>query len=82
MKKAIAAAAISLTIILAGCGASESPKKVDRIEEDEAGWDCATMGNRICGEDLPVGVVLVDPDLCPTYVATCTKHVTPERGGF
>ncbi|RIR62901.1 hypothetical protein D2E33_04255 [Mycobacteroides abscessus] len=22
---------------------------VPQIEEDEPGWDCATMGNRICG---------------------------------
>lgn len=22
------------------------------IEEDEPGWDCETMGNQICGEDL------------------------------
>jgi hypothetical protein len=21
----------------------------DRIEEDEPGWDCRTMGNRLCG---------------------------------
>lgn len=21
----------------------------ERIEEDEPGWDCTTMGNRICG---------------------------------
>lgn len=24
---------------------------VPQIEEDEPGWDCATMGNRICGPE-------------------------------
>jgi hypothetical protein len=23
----------------------------DRIDEDEPGWDCRTMGNRVCGTD-------------------------------
>lgn len=23
------------------------------IDEDESGWDCRTMGNRVCGEDVP-----------------------------
>ena len=77
MKKFLAVTALTLTVLIGGCSVSESPKSSERIEEDDPRWDCATMGNRICGEDLPVGVVLVDPDLCPTYVATCTKHVTP-----
>lgn len=29
---------------------------VDRLEEDEVGWDCATMGNKVCGPTaLPPG---------------------------
>ncbi|MFB6700256.1 hypothetical protein [Streptomyces rubiginosohelvolus] len=24
-----------------------------RIDEDESGWDCRTMGNRLCGGDVP-----------------------------
>jgi hypothetical protein len=82
MKKFLAVAALTLTVVIGGCSVNESPKTSDRIEEDDPRWDCRTMGNRICGEDLPVGVVLVDPDLCPLYVATCTKHVTPAREGF
>ncbi len=77
VKKSLAAAGITLALLLAGCGTSESPKQADRIEEDEAGWDCRTMGNQICGEDLPKGVVLVNPDECPLFVRACTKHVTP-----
>ena len=81
VKKSLAAAGIALALILAGCGAGESPKQADRIEEDEAGWDCRTMGNRICGEDLPQGVVLVNPDDCPLYVTACYDHLTPWAKG-
>ncbi|MFK0159067.1 hypothetical protein ACIQVK_44235 [Streptomyces sp. NPDC090493] len=24
-----------------------------RVDEDESGWDCRTMGNRVCGGDVP-----------------------------
>ena len=24
-----------------------------RVDEDESGWDCQTMGNRVCGGDIP-----------------------------
>ncbi|MEV8344487.1 hypothetical protein [Streptomyces niveus] len=24
-----------------------------RVDEDESGWDCQTMGNRVCGADVP-----------------------------
>lgn len=43
---------------------------VAQCEEDQACWDCATMGNRVCGPDNPQGMpagrydvdgVLVDP---------------------
>jgi nitrous oxide reductase accessory protein NosL len=81
MKKSLAAAGIALALVLAGCGAGESPKQTDRIEEDEAGWDCRTMGNRVCGEDLPKGVVLVNPDDCPLYVTACYDHLTPWAKG-
>jgi hypothetical protein len=35
-----------------------------RIDEDESGWDCATMGNRICGPGA-VGSI-GDLTYCPT----------------
>ena len=61
MKKSLAVAGITLALILAGCEAGESPKQADRIEEDDPRWDCRTMGNRVCGEDLPTGVVVLRP---------------------
>ena len=61
VKKSLAAAGITLALILSGCSASQSPKQADRIEEDDPRWDCRTMGNLVCGEDLPAGVVLVRP---------------------
>jgi len=24
------------------------------VQEDDPGWDCATMGNRVCGTPVPV----------------------------
>ena len=29
----------------------DAPVKVERIEEDSPEWDCATMGNGLCGEE-------------------------------
>ena len=80
MKKSLAVAGITLALILSGCSASQSPKQADRIEEDEAGWDCRTMGNQICGEDLPTGVVLLNPDECPLYLTECYGRLTPWKG--
>ena len=38
-----------LTIAVLGpCEPQRQPSPVV-IQEDDAGWDCATMGNRICG---------------------------------
>ena len=81
MKKSLAAAGIALTLILTGCGAGGSPKEADRIEEDDPRWDCHAMGNHVCGEDFPRGVVLVNPDDCPLYVTACYDHLTPWTKG-
>ncbi|MEU5748156.1 hypothetical protein ABZ804_21790 [Streptomyces sp. NPDC047726] len=36
-----------------------------RVEEDESGWDCHTMGNRVCGPDTPgEGKVIAAPIEC------------------
>ncbi|MGW0033037.1 hypothetical protein ACWDXD_24875 [Streptomyces sp. NPDC003314] len=42
-----------------------------RVDEDESGWDCAAMGNRLCGADVPpecehAGEIL---QLCVTVAA-------------
>jgi hypothetical protein len=81
MKKIIAAIAITTTLVLTGCGTSQSPKQADRIEEDEAGWDCHTMGNKVCGEDLPKGVVLLPESECPLIQPVCYDHMTPWTKG-
>lgn len=39
-------ATIAAIAVMAGCGGN-SP-----IQEDEPGWNCHTMGNKICGKDL------------------------------
>jgi hypothetical protein len=39
--------AVVAALLLSGC-ASSGPAPL----EDEPGWNCATMGNRVCGEVL------------------------------
>jgi hypothetical protein len=80
MKKIIAAVAITTTLVLTSCGTSQ-PKQADRIEEDEAGWDCHTMGNKVCGEDLPKGKVLLPESECPLIQPVCYDHMTPWAKG-
>lgn len=29
------------------------------VEEDDAAWDCATMGNKICGTVAPAGIIAI-----------------------
>lgn len=49
------ALAIALTLLMipdlltASADHSRPRVGVERIEEDDPRWDCATMGNRICG---------------------------------
>ena len=47
----IASLAFSLFIIavFAMPATSTTPKVVEVIEEDDPRWDCATMGNKVCG---------------------------------
>jgi len=35
--------------LFGGCQAAHAAAPVSQCEEDQACWDCATMGNRICG---------------------------------
>jgi hypothetical protein len=37
-------AALALSLSLTACGHT-------RIEEDQPGWDCHTMGNHVCGDN-------------------------------
>ena len=46
MKRTLVAIA-ALSAILAG-----SVGVANAVEEDEPGWDCHTMGNRICGPSV------------------------------
>lgn len=40
---------IAVTLVLSGQHASTKSAHKHVIEEDQAGWDCHTMGNKICG---------------------------------
>lgn len=45
-------------------GNHPEPGPGDRITEDDPRWDCATMGNRICGPGRPsdIGPTLTGPN--------------------
>lgn len=58
MNRTLAAMLIGATALLTACSA-ESGLAVDQqsapvIQEDDPGWDCATMGNLICGDPAHV----------------------------
>jgi hypothetical protein len=77
MKKIIAAVAIASALVLGGCSHSSEPQNAQRCEEDQPCWDCDTMGNGICGEDLPQGAVVLPASECPLFVRVCFDHPTP-----
>lgn len=59
MRRTIAAFGIAIAIATQGMiSANAETLPVPVIEEDQPGWDCATMGNRICGEPAE------DPTVC------------------
>ena len=58
MKLAIASVTIATAALFGAAHASASPLIGDDnhdglVMEDESGWDCATMGNLICGSVAP-----------------------------
>jgi hypothetical protein len=81
MNKLITAAAISAILILTGCNSTTSTKTTVACEEDQPCWDCDTMGNKVCGEDLPKGVVLIPDSECPLFQPVCYDHLTPWAKG-
>lgn len=80
MKRLITAIALTTTLVLTGCSTT-SQQQVDRCEEDQPCWDCETMGNKVCGEDLPPAVVLIPSDQCPLFQTVCYDHRTPWAKG-
>lgn len=80
MKKIVLAVALASALVIGGCSQSTAPKAAEKCEEDQPCWDCDTMGNGVCGEDLPTGVVLSRSEFCPLYVTKCFGHVTPWAG--
>lgn len=51
MRKYIGMILLSLTIISCSniYGGYTHVRVIHKIQEDDPGWDCHTMGNRICG---------------------------------
>lgn len=57
MKRLAIPAALVAAALLTGCGVTAEPRAMVTVEatpaapiqEDEPGWDCLTMGNRVCG---------------------------------
>lgn len=53
-----------------------------RVDEDETGWDCRTMGNRLCGADVPAECARAREalQLCVTVAARPPYHWTNPDG--
>lgn len=86
MKKIITATAISTILILTGCSGTATSNKMNAAcEEDQPCWDCNTMGNKVCGEKLPTGVIRLPENECPIFQPVCYGHLTPwtkaQQGG-
>ncbi len=59
MRKTIAAIGIAVAALTAqALIPTEAQAAPVRIEEDQPGWDCHTMGNRVCGAPAE------DPTVC------------------
>lgn len=67
-----------------------SPTPIVHIEEDDPGWDCNTMGNRLCGpqdemnQDLPTQPIdqpLIDP-VSGALHSPCWIVVPPTGDGW
>lgn len=50
MTRKVKAAALALAFVAgAGVGSLHHRAAPPVLQEDDPGWDCATMGNRVCG---------------------------------
>jgi hypothetical protein len=56
IRKLLAGGLIALLATTAAC-ATNAPTAPKTLQEDDPGWDCHTMGNRICGPILPPGTI-------------------------
>ena len=56
ISKAVAGGALCLGVVFVGPDASTRYGN-QGIEEDQVGWSCATMGNRVCGPANVEGAV-------------------------
>lgn len=82
MKKIIAALAVTTALVLTGCSEAKTTNKTSvACEEDQPCWDCHTMGNKVCGEELPQGVVVLPSEQCPVFQPVCYDHYTPYAKG-
>ena len=81
MKEKVLAVALASALVIGGCSQSTAPKAAEKCEEDQPCWDCNTMGNGVCGKDLPQGVVVLPASECPLFRTVCFDHYTPYAKG-
>lgn len=77
MKKLIVTVALIGVLVIGGCAKPSQPQQTQVCEEDQRCWDCDTMGNGVCGEDLPLGVIVLPASECPLFQSVCFGHRTP-----
>lgn len=51
--RAVIVAMVAMAALLALSVASNEAQQTTTIEEDDPRWDCETMGNELCGPQLP-----------------------------
>jgi hypothetical protein len=74
MRRTITALLIALTVSLGTVGtATAAPGPGTQCTEDMACWNCRTMGNRICGSDRYVEIVVNRGE---------PRRVTPQRAAY
>lgn len=53
IRNLLAGGLFALLALTTACSSS-TPKPPAALQEDDPGWDCRTMGNRTCGNVLPI----------------------------
>lgn len=77
----LALAALTLVIIPRFITLATEPPQPMRIEEDDPRWDCATMGNRVCGLPMDYSGAFAEAN-CPEGMTAIPAPEFEESGAM
>ena len=63
IRNLLAGGLFALLALTTACSSS-TPKPPAALQEDDPGWDCHTMGNRICGTPDPIPPKVPEGYIC------------------